>query len=173
MKTPTILDAIEIASPCQATWEGMRGDDLVRHCEGCRLNVYNLSGMTREVAEGLVRQREGRLCVRFYRRADGTVLTRDCPVGVRAIRRRLARVVASIAALVGCLTFGGLAARKGSAGQESSVFARGPLRAFKEWLDPVEFIALGMMASRRIEIIDEDDISELSAEAESPPCAER
>jgi hypothetical protein len=30
------------------------------------------------------------LCVRLYRRADGTVLTRDCPVGLRQRLRRLA-----------------------------------------------------------------------------------
>jgi hypothetical protein len=28
------------------------------------------------------------MCVRFYRRSDGTMLTQDCPVGVRAARRK-------------------------------------------------------------------------------------
>ena len=119
MKNASHLDRLEIASPCSASWEQMVGDDLVRHCDSCRLNVYNLSGMTRDEAETLMQEREGRLCVRFYRRADGTVLTRDCPVGLRAIRRRLARIaasiIASIAAMVGYLAFGGIAVEKSNA----------------------------------------------------------
>lgn len=100
MKTaaPT-LDGIAVASPCTVSWEGMTGDDQVRHCGSCRLNVYNLSEMTRAEAESLVRNREGRLCVRFYRRADGTVITRDCPVGLRAIRRRMALAWSAAAAM--------------------------------------------------------------------------
>src|SRR5471032_3535242 len=31
----------------------------------------------------LIQQKEGRLCVQFYRRPDGTVITTDCPGGVR------------------------------------------------------------------------------------------
>lgn len=59
----------------------MEGDDRVRFCPECELNVYNLSAMTEEQALALVQEREGRLCVRFYQREDGTVLTSDCPVG--------------------------------------------------------------------------------------------
>jgi len=55
--------------------------ERVRHCGECKLNVYNLSEMTQTEAEGLIRKHEGRLCVRYYQRADGTVLTRNCPVG--------------------------------------------------------------------------------------------
>ena len=101
MKTAaTALDDIRIASPCTVSWEGMTGDDRVRHCGQCRLNVYNLSEMTRTEAEALVGGREGRLCVRFYTRADGTMLTRDCPVGLAAVRRRIARAWAAAAAMV-------------------------------------------------------------------------
>lgn len=60
----------------------MSGDDRVRFCGVCRLNVYNLSGMTRRDATELVQLVEGRLCVRFFRRKDGTLLTSDCPVGM-------------------------------------------------------------------------------------------
>ena len=57
----------------------MEGDEWVRHCGECRLNVYNVSAMTEEKALELIAEREGRLCVRFYQRHDGTVLTEDCP----------------------------------------------------------------------------------------------
>ena len=53
-----------------------------------QLNVYNLSAMSKTEAEKLFLNSEGRLCVRFYRRADGTVLTKDCPVGWQAVKRR-------------------------------------------------------------------------------------
>src|SRR5579872_1223747 len=79
-----VLQNIRIASPCPASWEQMAGDERVRHCSECKLNVYNLSAMTRVEAEELLQRREGRLCVRYYRRKDGTILTQDCPRGLRA-----------------------------------------------------------------------------------------
>jgi hypothetical protein len=56
----------------------MAGNDCVRFCRRCRQNVFNLSAMTQEEALDMIRLKEGHLCVRFFRRADGTVLTRDC-----------------------------------------------------------------------------------------------
>jgi hypothetical protein len=85
---PQPLSHITIASPCSADWNAMQGDDQVRFCQQCQLNVYNLSGMSRSAAEMLIQQTEGRLCVRFYQRHDGTVITQDCPVGLQAIHRR-------------------------------------------------------------------------------------
>jgi Carboxypeptidase regulatory-like domain len=88
----------------------MAGDDRVRYCGQCRLNVYNLSAMSAKEAENLVASREGRLCVRFYQRRDGTVLTKDCPVGLRIVMRRLARVAGiAFSALVNVLPVVGCA----------------------------------------------------------------
>ncbi len=72
---------LRIASPCKAPWENMDGDDRVRFCRECNRNVYNLSAMTAREARRVVAEREGRLCVRYYQRRDGTVLTSDCPIG--------------------------------------------------------------------------------------------
>jgi hypothetical protein len=83
------LDNLKIASPCSASWNEMYGTDRKRFCGDCKLNVYNLSRMTRDAAERLLISSEGRLCVRFYRRPDGTVLTKDCPVGWAKVRQRL------------------------------------------------------------------------------------
>ena len=77
-----LLNDIQIATPCPAKWEDMTGDDRTRFCGQCNLHVYNIVSMTGPEAETLIRQTEGRLCVRLHRRADGTVLTRDCPVGI-------------------------------------------------------------------------------------------
>src|SRR5262245_18296403 len=75
-----VLDNIRVASPCNAEWETMIGDDRVRHCGACDKQVYNLSEMTRDEAQALIVAREGRLCIRYYQRKDGTILTADCTV---------------------------------------------------------------------------------------------
>jgi len=97
------LDNIKVASPCEADWDQMIGSDRARFCGQCNLNVYNLSSMTKEEAELLIGRTEGRLCVRYFRRLDGSVLTKDCPVGLRAVRRRMASVIRGLNAAV--LTF--------------------------------------------------------------------
>lgn len=89
-----MLDQVKVASPCNADWNQMQGDDKSRYCGKCEKNVYNLSAMSREDAELLILEKEGNLCIRLYRRTDGTVLTEDCPVGVRRKRLRLLGVVA-------------------------------------------------------------------------------
>lgn len=93
------LDNVRIASPCSANWDEMLGDERKRFCGQCKLNVYNLSGMTRTEAENLLLTSEGRVCVRFYRRTDGSVLTKDCPVGWRAIKRRVSRTATTLVSL--------------------------------------------------------------------------
>jgi len=90
------LDDVRVASPCTADWDSMYGDDVKRFCKECKLNVYNWSGMTREDAERLVTNAEGRLCIRFYKRPDGTIITQDCPVGWAKIKQRT-RVYATAA----------------------------------------------------------------------------
>ncbi|MEQ1605490.1 MAG: hypothetical protein ABL999_11545 [Pyrinomonadaceae bacterium] len=91
------LDNVKIASPCSADWNEMYGDERKRFCGDCKLNVYNLSGMTKTEAESLILNAEGRLCVRFYQRADGSVITNDCPVGWAGVKHRT-RVFATAAA---------------------------------------------------------------------------
>lgn len=83
----------------------MSGDNRTRHCVQCNLNVYNFSEMTSAEIEHLIAARAGqRLCGRLYRRADGTILTRDCPIGlrirIRRVSRRLNAALAAAMALV-------------------------------------------------------------------------
>jgi hypothetical protein len=94
------LAHVRVASPCKADWDEMIGTDRVRFCGQCSLNVYNLSAMTRDQAESVIAANEGRLCVRFYRRGDGSIITQDCPVGLRAARRRVTSLVKAGAAAV-------------------------------------------------------------------------
>jgi hypothetical protein len=94
------LEVIDIAKPCPADWDEMRGDERVRFCRHCSLNVYNLSAMSRGDAEQLVRESEGRVCVRFYRRLDGTVVTTDCGGGWRLAAKRAGRFAKAASAMV-------------------------------------------------------------------------
>jgi hypothetical protein len=90
------LKNVRVASPCNVDWNQMLGDDRARFCGQCNLNVYNLSDMTRSEAELLIGNKEGRLCVRYYKRKDGSIITRDCPVGLRAIRRRMSYIARAV-----------------------------------------------------------------------------
>lgn len=92
------LDSLQIAKPCTAKWEEMTGDERVRRCALCKLDVFDLSQMTRSAAETLLAERTGRTCVRLWRRADGTVITADCPVGVRAAWRKARWAAAAVLA---------------------------------------------------------------------------
>lgn len=100
------LSNITIASPCEADWNEMYGDDRKRFCGDCKLNVYNLSDMTRDEAEALIMNAEGRLCVRFYRRSDGSVITQDCPVGWAKIKQRTRIYATAVASLLMALFTG-------------------------------------------------------------------
>jgi len=104
-----LLDDIRVASPCDAKWEEMTGDDQSRYCNHCDKHVYNLSALTADAALQLVREKEGNLCGRFYRRADGTVLTADCPVGVHHRVRRKRRLALLGGSLATLLSFSGCA----------------------------------------------------------------
>ena len=98
-KTLPLLNNLRIASPCSESWDGMVGDERMRFCGGCLKNVYNLSAMTEGEAQELIADKEGDVCVRLYRRKDGTVINADCEVGVR--RKRVTKIAAA------ALAFGG------------------------------------------------------------------
>ncbi|MBK8465260.1 MAG: hypothetical protein IPL32_05460 [Chloracidobacterium sp.] len=100
------LNNISIASPCSADWNEMYGDDRKRFCGECKLNVYNLSGMSRDEAESLMMNSEGRLCVRFYKRADGSVITQDCPIGWAKVKQRTKIFATALASLIMALFTG-------------------------------------------------------------------
>jgi hypothetical protein len=90
------LHHLKIASPCSADWNSMAGDERVRFCGQCGLHVYNISEMSPEAAIALITGTERRICARFFRRSDGTVLTKDCPTGLRAVRARTSRIAGAI-----------------------------------------------------------------------------
>jgi hypothetical protein len=100
MTTATgLLESLRIAKPCPADWDDMAGDDRTRHCATCDLDVHDLSALSRTDAEAFIRGRAGqRTCIQLWRRADGRVLTSDCPAGVRAAFRRVAWAASALLA---------------------------------------------------------------------------
>jgi hypothetical protein len=143
------LGTIRIANPCSERWEQMSGDERVRHCAKCQLKVYNFAELTAAEARQLILTSQGRLCGRLYQRRDGTILTQDCPVGLRRARVALAAALSVAAGVVIAMVSGGLGARVSSAhaaavpafselAERAEMFARGlPLIGeLIEWLDP-------------------------------------
>ncbi len=110
------LDQIRIASPCDVDWASMTGDERKRHCGECKLDVYDFGAMSRSEAEDVLAGAQGRLCARFARRPDGTVVTRDCGPVRRRIARRMRRLrAAAAAALAFVSTFALSACGRGDA----------------------------------------------------------
>lgn len=103
------LFAIPLQFNCPARWNDMKGDDRVRACAACKKNVYNISKLKKQEAIELISKNEGDMCIRFYQRRDGTVITRDCTtiLGMWRLRRKwnlLAMINAYFATTFG-LTF--------------------------------------------------------------------
>lgn len=100
MSDKSPLDDIRIAAPCHEDWDTMTGDERTRFCQSCSKNVYNISELSKKDAEALLRSKQGDLCIRLYKRADGTVITDDCPVGLRKLRDRLKLAASLVAGLL-------------------------------------------------------------------------
>ena len=114
------IDRLRIATPCPISWEQMTGDNRVRFCDHCHLNVYNISELSRIEAETLIASTEGRLCARLFRRADGTVLTKDCPVGLRALRMRVSKRTAAVFAVIVSIASAGFGQQSSAKGKKES-----------------------------------------------------
>lgn len=65
-----------IATPCEERWDGMVGDDAVRHCARCDKDVYDLSAHTVAAAAAL-RASPSRPCIRITQRMDGAIRVRE------------------------------------------------------------------------------------------------
>lgn len=135
---------VRIASPCSEQWEAMTGEGRKRFCAKCQLHVHDVSQLTEAELVALVAGAPGAACGRLYRRADGRVMTADCPVGLARARRRLALVLTATTAMV----LAAVGFRPASAGaacdtaddDESGLRGRVQARyeATKEWLRGTE-----------------------------------
>jgi hypothetical protein len=67
MSKNEFLKEIEVKTPCTQDWDEMTGNNEIRFCSHCNLSVNNLSAMTRKKALKIVRESQGRICVRYVR----------------------------------------------------------------------------------------------------------
>ncbi|MBD0371175.1 MAG: ankyrin repeat domain-containing protein [Pyrinomonadaceae bacterium] len=118
----TSLDSIHVESPSEADWDSMRGNEQVRFCEHCRRSVYNLSEMTRHEALRLVRNSDGRLCMRYVRPLEDTDKSFALPAELYRITRRASRLAAGAFTAVLSLA-AAAAAQTTSSGGDSTVAA--------------------------------------------------
>lgn len=128
-----LLDRIEIAAPCPARWDDMTGDSRTRFCSECSLHAHNISDMTATEAEAFLREclPAGRVCVRLYRRHDGTILTKDCPVGLAKLAARVRQTVTrAFCALLGLIG----AAATASQTRTDAFASNEPFRSLVTWM---------------------------------------
>lgn len=90
------LANLQIATPCDAAWADMSGDDRRRLCAQCDKHVYNVAKLSSAEVLALFEAQGPLPCLRLWRRADGTVLTADCPVGLRKVGSRRTRFAAAL-----------------------------------------------------------------------------
>jgi len=103
---------LEVVAPCPLRWDQLTGNDRVRFCGHCQQNVYNVTSLTMDEAVSLIQRCEGRVCMRLQRRADGTVITRDCFHLVRRARQRLVGTALGVAVAAAGLWSGMSGVRK-------------------------------------------------------------
>ena len=86
----------------------MTGNDQVRFCSHCAKDVHDISAMTRAKAEKLVKNSNGKLCVRYVKNPHGKLIT--APPKLTQIKRR-ATIAAGV--LATSLTLSALAYAQG------------------------------------------------------------
>lgn len=129
-----------ISSPCPISWEKLRGNDRVRFCEKCKLNVFNLAILSEREAQDLVERTERKLCVRLYDRGDQTATAEDCRLG-RA-RKRM-KVAVTIAAL---LVFSAVFRAIGHQGIPDRNTLPPIVKKIVNWIDPEPQYVMGVPA---------------------------
>lgn len=79
------LSKVKIASPCKVPLSEMEDRGNCFHCKSCDLNVYQFSKLTNSEIADLMNDNNEKLCIGIFRREDGTIITKDCPLGLRDV----------------------------------------------------------------------------------------
>lgn len=109
MSKKRFLEQIEVKNSCSEDWEQMKGNDRARLCSHCSLSVNNLSALTRREALKLVRDADGRICVRYLQNpVDKT------PVFADRLHQITRRAAVAAGVLGASLTLSTLAFAQGS-----------------------------------------------------------
>jgi hypothetical protein len=108
----------------------------MRFCADCRQQVYNLSEMPLRDAEALIEEKHGQLCVRYEHRADGSVITKDCPD--HSTRKLHWQIAWAASCVLASLMLFFLGEQDRSSGQETGlrVGEMEPFRTILRWIMP-------------------------------------
>jgi hypothetical protein len=121
------------------SWDDMTGNDRIRFCARCKLNVYNLTQMSEGDIETVIRETEGKLCARLYDRGDGTATAGDCPPG-RA--RKLARRALAVGLVFMVAAFAWMIRVPGRTNRTQLPT---PIREIVDWIAPEPPAVMGKM----------------------------
>lgn len=105
--------------------------------------LQHLSNLTTVEASALIQKAEGHLCMRLYRRRDGTLLTADWPAGIRTALRRLLGLASFGVLLIAGLQSTVWLVTLGEPGHELPPIPTGPGVTLSDWTDWAA-IALGI-----------------------------
>jgi len=104
---PTFLANLSISAPCSEDWNLMTGDDKKRLCSSCKIHVYNITALKSSEAEAFLSSEFGNeICVKYFKRSDGTIITENCPIGLRSLRRQGERLRKFLSSICGLLLSG-------------------------------------------------------------------
>ncbi|MCI0489702.1 MAG: carboxypeptidase-like regulatory domain-containing protein [Blastocatellia bacterium] len=90
------LDRFRVATPCNADWDRMSGNERIRYCNECDKYVYDISKMTGKEAEAILSSARGPVCARFTRLTDGFTITADNNAGLHLISRRASPIASAV-----------------------------------------------------------------------------
>lgn len=86
---PKLLDHCAVAAPCSGACATSDGNPRVSLCQRCGLFLYDVENLSPGAAHTLTVRTEGQTSGRLFKRRDGKVMTRNCPVGLEELRARL------------------------------------------------------------------------------------
>ncbi|HEX7958040.1 MAG TPA: ankyrin repeat domain-containing protein [Pyrinomonadaceae bacterium] len=121
-------ELLQISEPCSVGWDSMTGNDRVRFCEHCQLDVRSLAEFTPRQAMDLVLRSGGRLCLRIER-VGGAPRTRALPEPLYQIGRRASRLAAGAFGAALTLCSGAAAQAQPSAAEAARQYEQAADRA--------------------------------------------
>ncbi len=119
------LQLLQVASPCDSSWEAMHGDERRRHCLQCDKHVYDFAQLTPREIAGVVEANQGHLCARLKRDEWGRLITLEPPMVDPLAPRRASPLVAAVVTAVLGLGVG----LRGDATDQDAIVAAAELEA--------------------------------------------
>lgn len=66
---------------CPKMWDDLTGDGVVRHCEECHTDVYDLRGLNEAEMVEFIKLNGGKICGGAFRKRNGKVVNGKCLKG--------------------------------------------------------------------------------------------